>query len=82
MPATYQGLTLEEWQTEVVKLTEARDMVLRSQDYTVSDGTVQRRNRRAELDVISADLKAARLAVDRLQQQAAGTRRIHNVVPR
>lgn len=82
MPApTIGGMTLEQWQAEVVTLTAARDRALKSQDYSVGDGVISRRNRRPDLEQIQAALKEARANVETLVQQTNGTRRVYNVRP-
>jgi hypothetical protein len=85
MAQTIGGLTLAEWQAEAAKLTAARDKILASQDYSVGDGVIQRRNRRAELEQVTAALNDARAKVQTLAEQDAGgaqARRMYNIVPR
>ncbi len=78
---TIGGMTLEQWQAEAVTLTAARDCALKSQDYSVGDGVINRRNRRPDLEQIQAALAEARRNVETLVQQTAGTRRVFNLRP-
>lgn len=85
MATTIGGMTLAQWQAEAATLTTARDAVLKSQAYTVGDGVIQRSNRRAELEQITAALDKARANVDKLlalEPGAAQQRRIFNIIPR
>lgn len=85
MANTIGGMTLAQWQAEAATLTEARDRVLRSQDYHVGDGVIQRRNRRADLDQITAALETARGNVQQLLGLEAGAtspRRVYSITPR
>lgn len=81
LPSLYQGMTLEQWQTEVATLQAARDRILRSQEYQVGDGATARRNQRAAYDKVSADLASARAAVARLQTCSTGWA-ARSIVPR
>lgn len=71
--------TLEELQERRAAYVAAELNVLKSQEYTVGQGMNARRNRRAELSEIRAAIK--QLDDDIAALQAAGSRRVFNIVP-
>lgn len=74
--------TLAELQTRKQQYLDAEAAILKSQDYTVSDGVIQRRNRRAELEQVRIAIADIDAQIDAKTAAAAGQRRIHNIVPR
>lgn len=50
--------------------------ILSSQDYTVGDGATARRNKRADLEQVRAEIATIRAELDKLDAAAAGTRRV------
>ncbi len=77
--------TLDELQQRKAQYLEAEARILRSQDYTVSDGIVQRRNRRADLEQVRAAIKEIDLQIEALTPASTSSstgRRIYYGVPR
>lgn len=74
--------TLAELQTRKAEYRAAETAILKSQDYTVSDGVIQRRNRRADLEQVRDQIAELDRQIDAISAQAAGQRRIYNIIPR
>jgi hypothetical protein len=76
--------TLAELETDLAAARAARLRILDSQDYTVGDGVVQRRNRRAELSQVNDLIKdlTAQIAAQQPAATANSGRRILYGVPR
>jgi hypothetical protein len=72
--------TLEELQERKAAYLAAELRILQSQDYTVGDGVIQRRNRRADLEQVRAAIKEIDAQISALGGDAA-PRRIHRIVP-
>jgi hypothetical protein len=76
--------TLAELQTRKAAYLEAEARILKSQDYSVGDGVIQRRNRRADLEQVRAEIAAIDAQITALDPSANGAprRRIYYGVPR
>lgn len=70
---------LVELQTRRAAYIAAELKILKSQEYTVGQGGSARRNRRAELADVQAQIRE--LDTQIAQAQAAGGRRVYNIVP-
>lgn len=71
--------TLEELQARRALYVAAEARILKSQEYTVGQGGNARRNRRAELADVQAQLQKIDDDISRLQ--TATTRRSYRIVP-
>lgn len=76
--------TLQELQDRKAAYLAAEKRILDSQDYTVGDGVVQRRNRRAELADVQRAIQELDAQIAALTPASAGGsgRRIYYGVPR
>jgi hypothetical protein len=71
--------TLVELQTRKAAYLAAELRILDSQDYTVSDGVINRRNRRAELEQVREAIKEIDAQIEALGGGATGPRRVYHV---
>lgn len=69
-------MTLTDLQTRLDAYKAAELKVLQGQEYTISDGAINRRMRRADLAEIRAEIANLDAEIERLTAQAAGTRRV------
>lgn len=75
--------SLAELQTRLAEYRAAETRILQSQEYTVGQGGAARRNRRAELADVQAQIKALELDIDKHPDNPAtrGARRIRYLRP-
>ena len=73
--------TLAELQTRKAAYLAAELKILESQDYSVSDGVISRRNRRAELEQVRLAIAEIDSQIAALQPASAMTRRVYRGVP-
>jgi len=75
--------SLADLQTRLAEYRAAETRILRSQEYTVGQGGAARRNRRAELADVQAQIKALELDIDKHPDNPAarGARRIRYLRP-
>lgn len=73
--------TLVELQTRKTAYLAAELRILESQDYTVGDGVISRRNRRADLEQVRAEIATLDAQIAALQPATAMTRRVYRGVP-
>lgn len=62
--------------TRLAQYRAAEEKILQSQEYTVSDGGVQRRMRRADLAEVRAVIKELETDIDKAKAAASGARRV------
>lgn len=68
--------TIAEMQTRLGEYRAAETAILKAQEYTISDGGIQRRMRRADLAQVQAMIKTLETDIATEQARAAGTRRV------
>lgn len=75
--------SLADLQTRLAEYRAAETRILQSQEYTVGQGGAARRNRRAELADVQAQIKALELDIDKHPDNPAarGARRIRYLRP-
>ena len=73
--------TLAELQTRRAAYMAAELKILESQEYRVSDGAIDRRNRRAELETVRAAISDLDSQIAALQPASAMNRRVYRGVP-
>lgn len=71
--------TLAELQEDLAAARAARLRILQAQDYTVGDGVIQRRTRRAELEQVNALIKDLDAQIEALGGGANGPRVVRTV---
>lgn len=74
--------TAAEITTRLAAYKAAELKVLEGQEYTISDGVVQRRLRRADLEQIRTVITQLEGELTAQQAREGGTRRLYNIVPR
>lgn len=73
-------LTREQLQDRLNAYLAAELRILESQDYTIGDGATARRNKRADLEQVRAEIATIRAELDKLDAQASGVRRVMRFV--
>ena len=73
--------TLVELEARKAAYLAAELKILESQDYSVSDGILSRRNRRAELEQVRIAIADIDSQITALQPASAMTRRVYRGVP-
>jgi hypothetical protein len=68
--------TLAEMQTRLAEYRAAESAILKSQEYTISDGQIQRRMRRADLTAVQAMIKTLEDDIEKATIAANRTRRV------
>ncbi len=71
--------TLAELQEDLAAARAARLRILQAQDYTVGDGVINRRTRRADLEQVNALIKDLESQIAAQGGGSAGPRRVHVV---
>lgn len=71
--------TLAELQTRKDAYLAAELRILNAQDYTISDGVINRRTRRAELEQVREAIKEIDAQIEALGGGATGPRRVYTV---
>lgn len=72
--------TREQLQARLDAYLAAELRILESQDYTIGDGSTARRNKRADLEQVRAEIAAIRSEIDSLDAQSSGARRVMRFV--
>lgn len=74
-------MTLEELQTLKAALLARLPGIAASQEYTIGDGVINRRNRQAEFDQVWAAIKQIDAQIEAAGGGANGPRRMYRIVP-
>lgn len=73
--------TLAELQEDLAAARAARLRILESQEYSVGDGVINRRNRRADLEQVNKLIKDLEAQIATAQPASSGYRRVYRGVP-
>jgi hypothetical protein len=71
--------TLAELQTRKAAYLVAETRILESQDYSIGDGVINRRNRRADLEQVRLAIKEIDAQIEALGGGATGPRQVRTV---
>ena len=68
--------SIADMQARLAQYRAAETAILQSQEYTISDGPINRRMRRADLAQVQAVIKQLETDIESAEAQAAGRRRV------
>lgn len=72
-------MTLDELKARRASYLAAEAKILQSQEYQAGQGSTARKNRRADLSEVRAEIAALTAQIDRLQNAASGVRRVRYI---
>lgn len=69
-------MTLEQLRARLQSYLDAEQRILQSQEYSIGTGGTGRRNRRADLEAVQAEIRVLRAEIARIEAQQGGRRRV------
>lgn len=69
-------MTLEQLRSRLQSYLDAEQRILQSQEYWIGTGGTSRRNRRADLESVQAEIRMLRVEIARIEAQQGGRRRV------
>lgn len=69
-------MTLEQLRARLQTYLDAEQRILQSQEYWIGGGGTGRRNRRADLEAVQAEIRVLRTEIARIEAQQGGRRRV------